>query len=61
MADRLTARSKDYSKWYTEVVQRAELFFSNFNTLFDVTILSPSGHLHVKLHRCTSILVDSGH
>ena len=25
MADRLTARSEDYSKWYNEVVQRAEL------------------------------------
>ncbi len=25
MADKLTPRSEDYSKWYTEIVQRAEM------------------------------------
>jgi prolyl-tRNA synthetase len=42
MADRLTARSEDYSKWYTEVVQRAEL--ADYAPVRGCMVIRPYGY-----------------
>ena len=42
MADRLTARSEDYSKWYNEVVQRAEL--ADYAPVRGCMVIRPYGY-----------------
>ena len=42
MADRLTSRSEDYSKWYTEVVQRAEL--ADYAPVRGCMVIRPYGY-----------------
>jgi prolyl-tRNA synthetase len=42
MADRLTAQSQDYSKWYTEVVQRAEL--ADYAPVRGCMVIRPYGY-----------------
>jgi prolyl-tRNA synthetase len=42
MADRLTAQSEDYSKWYTEVVQRAEL--ADYAPVRGCMVIRPYGY-----------------
>ncbi len=41
MADKLTSRSEDYSKWYTEVVQRAEL--ADYSPVRGSMVIRPYG------------------
>src|SRR5512136_1704913 len=42
MADKLTSRSEDYSKWYTEVVQRAEL--ADYSPVRGSMVIRPYGY-----------------
>lgn len=42
MADRLTAQSEDYGKWYTEVVQRAEL--ADYAPVRGCMVIRPYGY-----------------
>ena len=42
MADKLTPRSEDYSKWYTEIVQRAEL--ADYSPVRGSMVLRPYGY-----------------
>ncbi len=42
MADKLTLRSEDYSKWYTEIVQRAEL--ADYSPVRGSMVIRPYGY-----------------
>ena len=42
MADKLTPRSEDYSKWYTEIVQRAEL--ADYSPVRGSMVIRPYGY-----------------
>src|SRR5512135_58731 len=42
MADKLTPRGEDYSKWYTEVVQRAEL--ADYSPVRGSMVIRPYGY-----------------
>ncbi len=42
MADKLTSRNEDYSKWYTEVVQRAEL--ADYSPVRGSMVIRPYGY-----------------
>ena len=42
MADKLTSRSEDYSKWYTEIVQRAEL--ADYSPVRGSMVIRPYGY-----------------
>ncbi|MBN1937067.1 MAG: proline--tRNA ligase [Anaerolineae bacterium] len=42
MADKLTSRSEDYSKWYTEVIQRAEL--ADYAPVKGCMVIMPYGY-----------------
>ena len=42
MADKLTARSEDYSKWYNEIVQRAEM--ASYSPVRGSMVIRPYGY-----------------